>query len=97
MLYCRSKNWRLGGVLSGFVSLWTSPDRLGRRWVMTISPERAEQIVTALSATLDGWYEAAMEISDAAVPITGNRARGLHLAKSILQVKLMLEKMREAG
>lgn len=93
MLFCPSKKWRLGGVLSGFVSLWTSPDRLGRRRTMTLSPERAEQVVAALNSTLDSWYEAAMEISDSAIPVTGNKARGLHLAKSILQVKLMLARI----
>jgi hypothetical protein len=55
--------------------------------------ERARRIIDAVLSSLDGWYEQAMEISDAAIAVTGNKARGLHLAKSLAQAKLALEKL----
>lgn len=82
--------------MSGFVSLWTHPARgSGGQRIMVLTPERARQVISALSSTLDGWYEQAIEISEAAIPVTGNKARGLHLARSILQAKLMLDKISE--
>lgn len=55
--------------------------------------ERARRIIDAILSNMDTWIEQAMEISDAAVAITGNKARGLHLAKSLAQAKLTLEKL----
>lgn len=62
-----------------------------------MSPERAAQVIQALNSTLDSWYEAALEIADNALPVTGNKARGLHLAKSILQAKAVLDKLSKDG
>lgn len=57
--------------------------------------ERARRIITAIMSNMDAWTEAVTEIADAALPITGNRSRALHLLKSLMQAKLTLEKLSE--
>jgi hypothetical protein len=44
-------------------------------------------------ATIDNWQERAEEIADKAIPVTGNKARGLSLARDMMQVKVSLKRL----
>lgn len=93
MFFCRGNPYGGWCGVLGIVSLWVSPEHLGRPYVVPMSPERAEKVLEALQSTLDNWYEAALEIADNADPATGNKKRGLHLAKAILQAKSSLDNL----
>lgn len=55
--------------------------------------ERARRIIEALLSTIDTWMEQVNEIADAAIPVTGNKARALHLLKAMQQCKISLRKL----
>lgn len=83
--------------MSGMVTNFAAPWR-GVRRVMTITPQTAERMAMALLAQLDGWKEQLEEIADKAHPVTGNRARALHLMHSILQARGVLEQiLKQSG
>jgi len=58
---------------------------------MPLREAKVRRLITALHANLDNWCIAAEEIAQNAHPVTGNKARALHLQASILQAKLTLE------
>lgn len=80
--------------MSGFCSCWTAPARSARR-LKAVSPDNAERMAEALLATLDGWMLQAEEISEAAHPATGNKARALHLKMGMAQARVTLQAMLE--
>lgn len=51
---------------------------------------RHEKVVLAILNSLDTWIAATEEISDAAIPFTGNKQRALHLQRSMLAAKQTL-------
>lgn len=55
--------------------------------VMAVSPEMAERLAEAMLAQLDNWMEQAEEIAEQSLPVTGNRARALHLKMAMAQGK----------
>lgn len=55
-----------------------------------ITPETAQRLALALLSNLDGWMERVEEIADAALPVTGNKARALHLLVAMEQTKIVL-------
>jgi hypothetical protein len=56
-----------------------------------MKPEHVERMANALLASLDKWIADAAEIAEAAHPTTGNKARALHLQRSMAQAKASLE------
>lgn len=62
-----------------------------RALLMVMEPEQAERLARAVLASLDNWMEQAEEIAEAAHPSTGNKARALHLKRSIMQARNSLE------
>lgn len=58
---------------------------------MPFREAKIRRFAGALLANLDSWAAAAEEIAEHASPITGNKARGLHLARSILSAKNAIE------
>lgn len=58
-----------------------------------LAPEKLARILRATLASIDGWRERAIEIAEAAVPATGNRARALSLAKDMELARLALRRI----
>lgn len=52
--------------------------------------EKCERMAVAILNSLDTWITATEQIADAAVPFTGNKARALHLQRSMLTAKQTL-------
>jgi hypothetical protein len=52
--------------------------------------EKAERLARAVLNSLDTWIAATEEIANAAVPFTGNKARALHLQRSMLAARQTL-------
>jgi cob(I)alamin adenosyltransferase len=48
-------------------------------------------MIDALMANLDDWIAAVEEIEQHALPTTGNKARALHLMRTLEQAKLTLQ------
>jgi hypothetical protein len=58
---------------------------------MPFREEKARRLIEAVRANLDNWCAACEEIAEAAHPVTGNKARALHLQKSLMQAKSAIE------
>lgn len=52
--------------------------------------EKADRLITAVLNSIDTWIQQVVEIESAAVPFTGNKARALHLQRSMLTAKQTL-------
>jgi hypothetical protein len=52
---------------------------------------KVRRLITALVANMDKWATDAAEIADAAHPTTGNKARALHLQRSLITAKNAVE------
>lgn len=52
--------------------------------------ERAERMAIAILNSLDTWISQVEEIEAFAIPFTGNKARALHLQRSMLSAKRTL-------
>lgn len=58
--------------------------------VLMDDAEKAERLARAVLGSIDTWCIAIEEIADAAIPFTGNKARALHLQRSMLAAKQTL-------
>jgi hypothetical protein len=47
-------------------------------------------------ANIANWESRALEIADAAAPVTGNKARALRLARDMMQCRVALTRMARA-
>lgn len=54
---------------------------------MPLREAKTRRLIAAIHANLDNWALAAEEIAEHAIPLTGNKARALHLKMSLLQAK----------
>jgi hypothetical protein len=52
--------------------------------------ERAQRMTAAILGSLDTWIAATEQIANAAIPFTGNKARALHLQRSMLSARQSL-------
>lgn len=52
---------------------------------------KVKRLIDAIMANLDQWIAALEEIQQNAIPITGNRARALHLMRTLEQAKLTMK------
>jgi hypothetical protein len=59
-------------------------------WSLMTDEERAERMARAILNSLDGWLSEVEAIEAAAIPFTGNKARALHLQRSMLSAKQTL-------
>jgi hypothetical protein len=57
--------------------------------------EKADRLITAVLNSIDTWIEQAAEIESAAIPFTGNKARALHLQRSMLSAKQTLRRLAD--
>lgn len=58
-----------------------------------IDPERQERIIRAVLANIANWEDRLEEISDHAIPVTGNRGRALSLMRDMKYAKLSLARL----
>jgi hypothetical protein len=58
--------------------------------------EKARRLVVAVLANIEDWERRALEIADAATPVTGNKARALSLARDMEQCRLGLTRLAAA-
>jgi hypothetical protein len=56
---------------------------------------KVKRMIDALMANLDNWIAAVEEIEQHATPTTGNKARALHLMRTLEQAKLTLQHLIE--
>lgn len=52
--------------------------------------ERHARVIAAVLNSIDTWISQVEEIESAAIPFTGNKARALHLQRSMLSAKQTL-------
>jgi hypothetical protein len=57
--------------------------------------EKAERMAAAILNSLDGWLSEVEAIEAAAIPFTGNKARALHLQRSMLSAKQTLRRLAD--
>lgn len=55
--------------------------------------EKAERMAAAILNSLDTWLAQVEEIEAFAIPFTGNKARALHLQRSMLSAKQTLRRL----
>jgi hypothetical protein len=56
-------------------------------WIPMTDEEKAARMAGAILNSLDTWCSAIEEIADAALPVTGNKRRALHLLKAMEQAR----------
>lgn len=61
--------------------------------VLMDDAERAAHMAAAILNSLDTWIQETEQIADAAIPFTGNKARALHLQRSMLAAKQTLRRL----
>jgi hypothetical protein len=59
--------------------------------------ERAQRLIAAMLGSLDTWIAATEQIAGAAAPFTGNKARALHLQRSMLSARQTLLQLAEGS
>jgi hypothetical protein len=59
--------------------------------------EKAQRLVRAVLENVQDWESRALEIADAALPVTGNKARALSLARDMEQCRLSLTRLAAAA
>ena len=57
--------------------------------------DRCRRIIVAVLANIGNWEERALEIADNAIPVTGNKARGLSLARDLHMARLSLKRLAD--
>jgi hypothetical protein len=55
--------------------------------------EKADRLIAAVLNSIDTWIQQVAEIESAAIPFTGNKARALHLQRSMLSAKQTLRRL----
>lgn len=58
---------------------------------MPLREAKVRRLVEAVRINIDNWISAAEEIAEHAAPVTGNKARALHLQRSLMQAKAAIE------
>jgi hypothetical protein len=61
--------------------------------MMVIAPDRAQRIIVAVVQNIRDWEQRVEEIADAAIPVTGNKARGLALLRDMRVTRLGLARL----
>lgn len=55
--------------------------------------EKADRLIAAVLNSIDTWRLQVEEIADAALPVTGNKRRALHLLRAMTQARLTLRNL----
>jgi hypothetical protein len=58
-----------------------------------LQAERAERIIVAVLENIGNWQDRVLEIADNAIPVTGNKARALSLARDLEMAKHSLRRL----
>lgn len=81
----RSRAWSLAEPVS-YVGTGFSP---------LTDEEKTDRLIAAVLNSIDTWIQEVVEIESAAIPFTGNKARALHLQRSMLSAKQTLRRLAD--